>query len=123
MGYDIVEHLAAVDVLKDHVVVMLMHDQLAHPANIRMVQEQTERRLANCADLLGCVFAMLLCILARRRHRVLRPWHDFDSKLPKLSETTPTTLTTERRTFSPVPLCWASLTLPMLPCPRVFPNV
>ncbi len=34
MADDVIEHLTAVDILKDHVVVMLMDDHFAHAANV-----------------------------------------------------------------------------------------
>ena len=37
MTDDVIEHLTAVDILKDHVVVMLMDDHFAHAANVRVM--------------------------------------------------------------------------------------
>jgi len=36
---DVVEHLAAVDVFENHVVMMLMNDHLAHATDVGMVEE------------------------------------------------------------------------------------
>ena len=57
---DVVEHLAPAHVLEDHVVVMLMRDHLAHAADVGVVQEHRQRRLAQSADLLRGVFGCLL---------------------------------------------------------------
>jgi formylmethanofuran dehydrogenase subunit E-like metal-binding protein len=38
MANDEIEHLSAIDILKDHVVVMLMHNHFAHAADVRVVE-------------------------------------------------------------------------------------
>jgi hypothetical protein len=52
---DVVEHLAAVDIFEYHVVVVLVDDHFAHSANVGVVQEHRERRLAQRPDLLRSV--------------------------------------------------------------------
>lgn len=59
MADNIIQHLAAVDILKHHVVMVLMYDHLAHAADVWMVQEHGECGLAQSADLLGGVFGGL----------------------------------------------------------------
>lgn len=39
MADDIVEHLAPIDILENHVVMVLMDDHLAHPAYVRVIQK------------------------------------------------------------------------------------
>ena len=39
MRDDVIEHLSAVDVLEDHVVVVRVDDQLAHAADVRVVEQ------------------------------------------------------------------------------------
>jgi len=58
---DVVEHLAAVDILKDHVVVVLVDDHLPHAADVGVVEEHGEGGLSERADLLGGVLCGLLC--------------------------------------------------------------
>ena len=60
MADDVVEHLASADVLEDHVIVVLVDDHLPHTADIRVVEEHGQRRLAESADLLGGVLGCLL---------------------------------------------------------------
>lgn len=36
---DVVEHLAAVDILGDHIIMMLVDDHLAHAADVGVVEE------------------------------------------------------------------------------------
>ena len=57
---DVVEHLAPADVLEDHVVVVLVDDHFTHAADVRVVEEHGQRRLAESADLLGGVLGCLL---------------------------------------------------------------
>lgn len=42
MADDIVQHLTAVDVFKDHIVMVLMDDHLSHTADVRMVKKHGE---------------------------------------------------------------------------------
>ena len=85
---DVVKHLATVDVLEDHVIVVLVNDHLAHAAYVRMVEEHGEGRFSECASLFGSILGGLL----GRRLRVggccdtagtLRSdaWEDLDSEL------------------------------------------
>ena len=60
---DVVEHLAAVDILSNHVVVVLVHDHLAHAADVWVIQQHRQRCLAQCAYLLGGVFRGLARLL------------------------------------------------------------
>jgi hypothetical protein len=56
MGDDVVEHLTAVDVFEDHVVVVLVCDEFAHAAYVGMVEEEGEGSFADGADFFGSVF-------------------------------------------------------------------
>lgn len=114
MADDIVEHLTAVDILENHVVVMLVDDHLAHAADVRVVKEHGERGFSERADLLRSVFRRLL----RRRLRVRGrrdaagglggdAWEDLDGELRSAhgehGHPTPHR-PSRRRTFSPVTL-------------------
>ena len=59
MADDVIEHLASVDILKDHVVVMLMDDHFTHAADVGVVEQQGEGGLAESADFLGGVLGGL----------------------------------------------------------------
>ena len=63
MTYDIIQHLATVDVFEYHVVVMLVNDHFAHAAHIWVVQEHGKRSLPQGPDFFGCI----LCGLSRLR--------------------------------------------------------
>lgn len=39
MADDIIKHLPAADVLRDHIIMVLVHDHLAHAADVRVVEE------------------------------------------------------------------------------------
>lgn len=58
---DVVEHLTAVDVLKDHVVMMLMDNHLTHPTYVGVVEQHGEGSLTDSSDFLGSVLGGLLC--------------------------------------------------------------
>lgn len=49
VGDNVIEHLPAVDVLEDHVVVVLVDDHLAHAADIWVVEEEGEGGFAEGA--------------------------------------------------------------------------
>jgi hypothetical protein len=92
MGDDVVEHLTAVDELEDHVVVVWVGDELAHPANVRVVEKQGDRGFADRSDLLVLVLLPellgLFCrawFLSSGRGFVSR--YDFDSTLNEISTT------------------------------------
>jgi hypothetical protein len=55
----IVKHLSAVYVLEYHVVMVLMHNHIAHTAYVRVVEQLRKRSLTDRADLfrgiLGCL--------------------------------------------------------------------
>ena len=61
MTDDVVEHLAAVNVLEDHVVMVLVDDHLAHAADVGMVEEHRESCFPECTNLLRGIFRCLLC--------------------------------------------------------------
>jgi hypothetical protein len=136
VGDDVVEHLAAIYEFEDHVVVGGLDDELAHAADVRVEEEHREGGLADGADFLR---GILRCLFGKKRGggRVggvaAAAWarDDFDSKLEiwELSrrvveggrlEGDRSSKREIRITFSPVWLWVASLTLPMLPAPRVF---
>lgn len=49
VGYNIVEHLAAVDVLEQHIPVIIRSNDIAHAADMRMVEQGNDSRLASCS--------------------------------------------------------------------------
>lgn len=60
MTDDIVEHLATIDILEDHVVVVLVNNHLAHATDVGVVEKHRQGGLPERADLLrgilGCLF-------------------------------------------------------------------
>jgi hypothetical protein len=55
---DVVEHLAAVDVFKDHVVVMRIDEHGFHAADVRVMEEEDDGGFADGASLLGQVLGV-----------------------------------------------------------------
>ena len=49
---DVVEHVSTIDVLEDHVIMILLNDHLAHATYVGMVEEHRDRSFAKDADLL-----------------------------------------------------------------------
>lgn len=52
---DVVQHLPTVDIFEHHIVMVLVHDHLAHATNVGMMQEHRQRGFAQSPDLLGCI--------------------------------------------------------------------
>jgi len=59
MGDDVVEHLAAVDVLKQHVPVVVCADNITQATYIGVVEECYDGGFASGSDLLGLVGPLL----------------------------------------------------------------
>jgi GT2 family glycosyltransferase len=59
MGDDVVEHLTAVDILKQHVPVVVCTDDISHPTDVRVVEKRDNGGFAGSSDLLGLVCALL----------------------------------------------------------------
>lgn len=76
MADDIVEHLAPIDILENHVVMVLMDDHLAHPAYVRVIQKHRQSCFAKGSDLLGCISRGLTCcrVVGCARPVCLRRW-------------------------------------------------
>jgi len=136
VGDDIVEHLTTIYEFEDHVVVGGLDDELAHATDVRVKEEHRKGSLADGADFLRGILRGLFC--KKRGSGCMRgvatsAWarDDFDSQLEiwefeqesswkgRLEEIESSKVEI-RITFSPVLLWVASLTLPMLPAPRVF---
>jgi hypothetical protein len=107
---DVVEHLPPIDILEDHVVVVLVDDHLAHAADVRVVQQHAQCCLPKCPRLLAGVLG----------RRARRPWQYFHSELEKHEHKKMEQIF---RTFSPVILWVANLTFPIEPAPRVLLRV
>ena len=60
MADDVVEHLAAADILEYHVIVVLVNDHLAHATDVRVVKEHGQRGLPKGPNLLRGVLRRLL---------------------------------------------------------------
>ena len=52
MGDDVVEHLAAVDILEEHVPVVVGPHDVSHATDVRMIEEGDNGRLSGGAYLL-----------------------------------------------------------------------
>lgn len=59
--YNIVEHLSTVDVLEHHVVMMLVDNHLAHPTDVRVIEQHGESSFSESTDLFRGIFRRLLC--------------------------------------------------------------
>lgn len=119
---NVIEHLSPVDVFEYHVVVARMGDDFTHPADIRMIEKHAERSLADMSNFLARVLSLGLGQLGSRQRcsRVIRgdARDDFHRELCyRLANVGSSSVLL---TFSPVGVCTASLTFPILPAPSVF---
>lgn len=130
MRDDVVEHLPAIDVLEEHVPVIIRPHDIAHTADIRMVQKANNGGLACGPHFFGVVSSLavgLAVVLVRRLTR-----HDLYGNLEEdvsnvLAERYACGIMAARsygdgHTCSPVSTLLASFTLPMLPAPIVLPR-
>ena len=61
MADDVVEHLASVDILEQHVPVVVCPDNIAHAADVRVVGQCDDCCFSCCADLLAVFCSFALC--------------------------------------------------------------
>ena len=61
MTDDVVEHLASVDILEQHVPVVVCPDNIAHAADVRVVGQCDDCCFSCCADLLAVFCSFALC--------------------------------------------------------------
>lgn len=59
VGDDVVEHLATVDILKEHIPMVICADHIPHPADVRVVEKGDNGSFASSSDLLGLIRALL----------------------------------------------------------------
>lgn len=112
MADDVVEHLAAADVLEHHVVVVLVDDHLSHTAYVGMVEQHRQRSFTKGPYLLRGILGRLLRRRVGRGRRCGpaggHAGEDFDRELGGRSRMlrSQTAWELERRvlTFSPVML-------------------
>lgn len=57
---DVVEHLTTVDILEEHVPVVICPHNVSHAANVGVVEEGDDGSLASCSDLFGLVSSLLI---------------------------------------------------------------
>ena len=149
---DVVEHLSSRDVLERHVVVVRVDHHLRHPTDVRVVQQQHDRSLADRTDLLGGFLGdrtgdegggwrrgrgewAAVRVRARGRRRIAvevrrDSRYDLDGDLGGREGAKPKSVQHpgeqwERDnglTFAPEWTCVPSLTFPMLPAPSVLPR-
>lgn len=55
MADNVIQHLATVHVLEDHIIVVLMDDHFSHAADIRVVKKHGKGGFAKSPNLLRCV--------------------------------------------------------------------
>lgn len=60
VGYDVIEHLAAVDVFAEHVPVVVGADDISHAADVGVVEESDDCSLAGSPDLFGLICSLLV---------------------------------------------------------------
>lgn len=137
VGYDVVEHLAAVDILEKHVPVVVRPDDVAQATYVRVIEQGDDGSLPGRPDLLGVVVALLVSaamvgVISRA------PWDDLTRDLLTECDVSSTqmSLCVKGRMLGPpgerggrelacslLSSFLASLTLPMLPAPMVFPRI
>lgn len=52
MADDIIEHLTSIDILENHVVMMLMNDHLSHTTYVGMIEEHRKSGFTYCSNFL-----------------------------------------------------------------------
>lgn len=95
-------------------------DNVAHAADIRVVDECDNSSLSSGAYLFGMISSFTVLGVAMFISRLARD--DFDGNLRYVNTGTAVHKREGRLTCSPVSLLRASFTLPMLPAPIVFPR-
>lgn len=126
---DIVEHLASIDKLKQHVPVVVCAHDISHATDVGVVEQADNGGFSGGSNLFGvvCSFAVggaLVLVLRLSRDDLngdLGVVLDVHSQL-RSEAYAPNDEGTQVRTCSPVSECFASLTLPMLPAPMVLPS-
>lgn len=61
MADDVVEHLTSVDILEEHIPVVICPDHVAHTTDVRMIGQGDDGGFTRCADLLAMVCPFALC--------------------------------------------------------------
>ena len=56
---DVVQHLTSIDILENHIVVMLVDYHLSHATNVGMVEKHGKGGFAKSTNLLGGIFGSL----------------------------------------------------------------
>lgn len=79
MGYDVVQHLTAVDILEEHVPMIRSPDHVAHPADVWMAHQADNGGLSRCPDLLRAVCPLRFPAVAMFLGRESR--YDLDGNL------------------------------------------
>jgi hypothetical protein len=59
MADDIVQHLTSIDVLENHIIVMLMDDHLSHAAYVGVIEKHGKASFTKSSNLLGGIFGSL----------------------------------------------------------------
>jgi len=78
---DVVQHLTTVDVFEQHVPVVVRADDIAHPTDVRVVDQGNNGSLAGSADLLGVVGSFTILGSAVLVGRLSRNYFDCDLEL------------------------------------------
>lgn len=60
MRDDVIEHLAAIDILAQHVPVIIGSDDISHAADVRVTEESDDSCFAGGPDFLGLVRPLLI---------------------------------------------------------------
>lgn len=69
MGNKIIQHLAIVDIIEYHVVMMLMRDDFAHTADVGMMEEHIESGFSKSADFFRAIYGFFRCCDSEPRIR------------------------------------------------------
>lgn len=134
MGNDVIKHLSSIHIFKEHIPMVVCSNHITQATNIRMVEQGDNGGFSGSADLLGVVISLFVastlvgvvgrapgnnfaCDLQIRRVSMMQRMSSFntmetkaETKLRKLACSLPSSFL-------------ASLTLPMLPAPMVFPRI
>ena len=56
---DIVQHMTSIDILENHIIVMLMDYHLSHATYMGMIKKHGKSGFSKSTNLLGCIFGSL----------------------------------------------------------------
>ena len=79
MRDDVVQHLTSIDILKQHVPMVIGTHHISHCADIRVIEQSDDGCFSGSPDFLGVICTFAVSIITMLVSRL--PWHNLDSNL------------------------------------------